>query len=61
MEVPQLRTLDDVAERLVISRRSVEKLIASGQLASVKIGKSRRVSEDDLAAYIDGLRSGDAA
>ena len=46
-----LHTLNDVAESLRLSRRTVESLIASGQLRSVTIGRSRRVNADDLAEF----------
>lgn len=54
---PQLLRLEDAADRLGISRDSVERLIASGDLAAVDIraGGNRprlRVAETDLAAFI---------
>jgi excisionase family DNA binding protein len=48
---PLLFTVDQVAESLQVSRRTVESLISSGQLRSVTIGRSRRVSQDDLVAF----------
>lgn len=46
-----LHTLDDVTDALRISRRTVESLIASGQLRSVTIGRSRRVYRADLIDF----------
>jgi len=48
---PLLNTLDEVAEALRLSRRTVESLIASGQLRSVTIGRSRRVYQADLIDF----------
>lgn len=52
---PRLYTLEQVAERLQVSRRKLYQLISTGQLRSVKLGTRRRVSEDALAAFIAGL------
>jgi excisionase family DNA binding protein len=41
-----------VADRLNISIRSVRNYIKSGKLESVKIGRLRRVAEEDLEAFI---------
>ncbi len=45
-----------VAERLSISIRTVRNYIKSGKLPSVKIGKLRRIGEDDLDAFIEKRR-----
>ena len=42
----------DVADRLMISIRSVRNYIKSGKLKSVKVGRLRRVSEEDLETFI---------
>lgn len=54
---PQLLRLEDVADRLGVSRDSVERLIASGALPAVdmRAGGNRprlRVTEDALAEFI---------
>ena len=43
-----LLTTKQAAEALQVSERIVVNLIASGQLASVKIGGARRIFTDDL-------------
>jgi excisionase family DNA binding protein len=49
-------TVDQVAEALGISRGNVFTLIRTGELASILIGKrGRRVTEDQLNAYIKKL------
>lgn len=50
-DIPVLLTLDQVAKALQVSRRTVESLVSSGQLRSVTIGRSRRVTQDDLAQF----------
>lgn len=52
-----LLTPERAAERLDISRTTVYALLASGELDSVKIGRSRRIPTEALAAYVDRLRS----
>ncbi|MET9112852.1 helix-turn-helix domain-containing protein [Streptomyces longwoodensis] len=45
-------TVDQVAERLGISRWKVHNLIRSRELVSFKIGRCRRISEAAVDAYI---------
>lgn len=49
---PPLLTLDEVADRLAVSRRTVADLVARGEIAVHRIGRSVRVSEQGLAAYL---------
>jgi excisionase family DNA binding protein len=42
----------EVARTLQISDRSARRLIASGELPSIRIGRCRRVSASALAAFI---------
>jgi len=42
-----------VAERLSISVKTVRRYLKTGKLPSIKIGKLRRISEDDLAEFIE--------
>lgn len=48
----RLLTVPEVAELLHCSRRSVERLIASGRIRPTKVGSLTRVTEKELAAYI---------
>ncbi len=50
----KLLTLESAATEMGCSRRFIERLIASGQFESVKVGRSRLVSEKAIAAYLDG-------
>jgi excisionase family DNA binding protein len=46
---------EEVARSLAIGRTAVFELIRTGELRSVKIGKSRRVPVDAVTEYVSGL------
>ncbi len=50
---PRLLRLEDVADRLAISKSMAWKLIALDQLRSVRIGRAVRVRPEDLEAYLE--------
>ncbi len=50
----RLVTLPDVARFLSVSRGSLYDLLTTGQLASVHIGRSRRIPMGELRRYIRG-------
>lgn len=52
---PAVWTLDQVALRLQVSRRTVNNLVRDGSLRPVRIGRSPRVTERELQAYLAGL------
>jgi len=52
-----LLTLDQVAEHLQVSRRTVERLVAAGRIRIVRVGRLIRVSERELEAYLAAQRS----
>jgi excisionase family DNA binding protein len=57
----QYHTLEDVAERLKVSRRTVSRWIESGELVAVKFASGKggvRITESDLKAFIDRHRTG---
>jgi len=51
----KLHRVEEVAEVLNVGRTKVFDLIRSGQLASVKVGGSRRVTEQAIEDYIERL------
>jgi excisionase family DNA binding protein len=51
-----LRVEDVAREYLAISRTRVYEMIATGQLESIAIGRSRRVPESAVQAYIDRIK-----
>ena len=48
----RLLRIDDVADRLTVSRSMAWKLVAGGELRSVRIGQAVRVRPADLEAYL---------
>jgi excisionase family DNA binding protein len=48
-------TVEQVAEMLHIGRDKVYYLLRTSQLHSIKIGKSRRITDQHLAAFIASL------
>jgi excisionase family DNA binding protein len=56
-----LLTPEHAADKLDVGRTTVYALITSGELRSVKIGRSRRVPAAALEAYINRLTGGTAA
>jgi len=55
MSTPTLLTIRDVAERLAISRSTIQRYITSGELRSITLGGCRRVSEEDLDDFLDRM------
>lgn len=54
---PQLMTIEQVAERLGVSVRTVWTLIAAGDLPTVKVRKSTRIEVGDLDHFVRLRRS----
>ena len=50
-----LLTVEEAAGLLSIGRTRVFALIRSGELASVRVGSSRRVTPEALQQYVEGL------
>jgi excisionase family DNA binding protein len=42
----------EVARRLSVSTKSVRRWIASGELAAVRLGRSVRISQPELACFV---------
>ncbi len=51
----QAYTVEQVAEMLHVGRDKVYYLLRTGQLRSLKIGKLRRITEQQLAEFIASL------
>ena len=49
---PQLLTVSEVAEMLRVSDMTVYRLIKAGDLPAVRVGRSFRVSDSDVDAYL---------
>lgn len=50
---PRFLTALEVAERMRVSKMTVYRLIRSGKLPAVRVGKSFRVREEDVDKYLD--------
>ena len=57
----QAYTVEQVAKMLNISRDKVYYLLRTRQLRSIKIGKSRRITDQHLAAFVASLEDNTAA
>ena len=57
VEALRLFTLNEIAARLRVCRRTLEREIAAGRLATVRIGRSVRVLESDLQSFIATSRA----
>jgi excisionase family DNA binding protein len=51
-----LLTVEEIAKRLRLGRTLVYRLISSGELESVKVGRLRRVPAECLPEYVATLR-----
>jgi excisionase family DNA binding protein len=56
---PDLLTVADVMARLQVGRHTVYDLIRSRRLASVRIGRCRRIPAAALQSYLDSLMNED--
>lgn len=52
----KLLTLAEVSERLAVSLRTVERMVADGELAVVRIRRQVRVRPQDVDAYLEAAR-----
>jgi excisionase family DNA binding protein len=55
-----LVTKGEAAERLAVSVRTIERLVATGRLRQVHVERSARFRVSDLEAYVNNLGEGDA-
>ena len=56
-----LLTLEEAARRLSVGRTTLYELAARGELATVTIGRCRRVPVSSLKSFVDRLTSGHQA
>ncbi len=53
-DYPDVLSVNDVAALLQLGRNNAYKLVQSGKLKSVKIGRIHKVSKKSLIAFIEG-------
>jgi excisionase family DNA binding protein len=46
-------TVSEVARQLRVSNMTVYRLVKSGQLPAVRVGRGYRIREDDVRKYLD--------
>lgn len=51
-----LLTVEEAADRLGIGRSLMYELISSGQVASIRVGRLRRVPQESLTDYVKAMR-----
>ena len=61
MAVQLLLSVEQAAARLGLGRTVMFGLIKSGEIESVKIGRSRRIPADALVTYVKKLRESEQA
>jgi excisionase family DNA binding protein len=54
----RLYAISTVADRLDVSKDTVRRLIASGDLTAIRIGSSVRVAAAELESFVKGRREG---
>ncbi len=54
---PTLRTVDEAANYLRVSRRQVYKLVREGNLRAVRVGERLRFRPGDVEGYLERDRS----
>lgn len=52
-EYPEILTLEQTAEYLQVTYRTIQKLVDSGDLKASKIGRIWRVRKQDIEDYLD--------
>jgi excisionase family DNA binding protein len=58
---PLCMTYDQAALLLAVSKRTIERLVACGELPTVDVGSCRRIARDDLVAYVQSKPRSPAA
>jgi excisionase family DNA binding protein len=53
----RLLRVKEVADALAVSNMTIYRLIREGELAAVRVGHGWRISEGDLAAYLDRAKA----
>jgi excisionase family DNA binding protein len=53
----RLHTVAEVADHMRVSNMTVYRLIKAGEVRAVRVGKSYRIRQRDLEAYLDASRT----
>lgn len=52
----KLYTVDEIAEKLKLSKYTIYQRIKDGDLTAIRLGRCYRISEDDLQKYLDSCK-----
>jgi excisionase family DNA binding protein len=55
-KIPQLVTIDRLAERLGVTERFIRRLVAEDRIPYHKLGKPIRFAEDEVAEWLETTR-----
>ena len=53
----QMITMDDLAVRLNVNKRTLYRLVQNGEIPGFKVGGSWRFDDDDISAWINTQKS----
>jgi excisionase family DNA binding protein len=54
----RLLTIDEVADRLAVSRRTIRRLVASRRLPCLRVGRQLRFAPDALSRWLSAREEG---
>lgn len=54
--VPRLLSMQDLAERLSVSSKTISRWIASGDLRAHRLGRQIRIAEEDANVFVASRR-----
>ncbi len=58
--MPLLYDIPQACERTSIGRSTLYKLVSSGDIESVKVGRRRLIPEEALTAFVENIRAAQA-
>ena len=56
ISLPRLKTVAEAADLLRVSIKTIDRAIKAGELHVHRLGRQRRIAEDDLAAFLGARR-----
>lgn len=56
-EISEYMSLEDVAMKMGVKYLTIYRLVRSGELPAVRLGRQYRVSKRELARFLDGTRN----
>jgi excisionase family DNA binding protein len=47
-----LLRMDEAADRMAVSRSHLERMVARGEIATIRVGRSRRIPVDEIRRWV---------